>query len=229
MIAVNQLIIEVTRRCNMACGHCLRGTAQNLDINNEIIEAIVDNTDAPCSVTFTGGEPTLNLDAIEHYFEYAAAKNKLPAAFYCVTNGTGDQLRLATILLKYYPFMDEKDMCGVALSVDEFHETPDPEHALIKGLAFYDDAKETQYSAAMIIGEGNGQKFTGARPLSVPDDFWMEDAYDDTVAVDELYVSANGKLYQVADASYKRIDREAKYNIQDITAFADHLKTIAEE
>lgn len=29
---VSSLIIEITRRCNMACEHCLRGNAQNLDI-----------------------------------------------------------------------------------------------------------------------------------------------------------------------------------------------------
>ena len=32
-IYVESLVIEVTRRCNMRCEHCLRGDAQNLDIS----------------------------------------------------------------------------------------------------------------------------------------------------------------------------------------------------
>jgi len=30
---VSNLMIEVTRRCNMCCDHCLRGDAQDLDLD----------------------------------------------------------------------------------------------------------------------------------------------------------------------------------------------------
>ena len=36
--------IELTRRCNMACKHCLRGDAQNLTISKEIIDKIFTDT-----------------------------------------------------------------------------------------------------------------------------------------------------------------------------------------
>lgn len=35
------LTIELTRRCNMACRHCLRGDAQNRTISTEIIDKII--------------------------------------------------------------------------------------------------------------------------------------------------------------------------------------------
>jgi len=230
MLYVSQLIIEVTRRCNMACGHCLRGDAQNLDISFDTIERIVDCIEHVSSVTFTGGEPTLNLDAIEHYFEYAQSKDKLPSSFYCVTNGTGDQLRLATILLKYYPYMDEQDICGVALSVDEFHETPDnPEVNTIRGLSFYDTTKETKYPGKRIIAEGRGAKFTDAVPLEPYDDFSIETYANNDIAVEELYVAANGNLYPDCDASYERVDKESKYNIHDIDTFMQHIMGNTEE
>ena len=39
-ISVNSLVIEVTRRCNMRCNHCIRGDAQNCDISIESIKKI---------------------------------------------------------------------------------------------------------------------------------------------------------------------------------------------
>lgn len=229
MLDVTQLIIEVTRRCNMSCGHCLRGDAQNLDMSLEMIEQIVDSIDNVCSVTFTGGEPALNLDAIEHYFEYAMEKDKLPSAFYCVTNGTGDQWRLATILLKYYPHMAEQDVCGVSLSVDEFHETPYlPREAIIKGLAFYDATKETDYRDRHLIAEGRAANMHNTRPFQPDTDFSIGGYNNDYINVEELYVAANGNLYQDCDASYERIDNESEYAINDMDTFKQHLIDLAE-
>lgn len=63
-INVYNLVIEVTRRCNMCCTHCLRGDAQDLDISDEVLETVARNIQ-PSSVTFTGGEPSLNIAAQE--------------------------------------------------------------------------------------------------------------------------------------------------------------------
>ena len=51
-------VIEVTRRCNMQCRHCLRGDAQNVDISNEIIDRFFDGfADGAVieNVVFSGG------------------------------------------------------------------------------------------------------------------------------------------------------------------------------
>ena len=69
-IYVNYLAIEVTRRCNMKCNHCLRGDAQNLDISTAVLSGIAKHIH-PASVIFTGGEPSLNVPAIKRYFELA--------------------------------------------------------------------------------------------------------------------------------------------------------------
>lgn len=42
-IYVNYLAIEVTRRCNMKCNHCLRGDAQNLDISTAVLSGIASS------------------------------------------------------------------------------------------------------------------------------------------------------------------------------------------
>lgn len=41
--SANNVFIEVTRRCNMCCAHCLRGDAESIDIQEKYIDAFLDN------------------------------------------------------------------------------------------------------------------------------------------------------------------------------------------
>ena len=41
--AANSVFIEVTRRCNMCCAHCLRGDAESIDIQEKCIDAFLDS------------------------------------------------------------------------------------------------------------------------------------------------------------------------------------------
>lgn len=141
-IYVNYLAIEVTRRCNMKCEHCLRGDAQNLDISTAVLSGIAKHIH-PASVIFTGGEPSLNVPAIKRYFELAERYDTMPAAFYVATNGatSKEQMRdLALTLLESYAKMEEQDMCEVDVSVDMFHEAfRDNDNAkILSGLSFFD-------------------------------------------------------------------------------------------
>ena len=40
---IQSLTLEVTRRCNLACEHCMRGDAQNVDMTYEMVDKILDN------------------------------------------------------------------------------------------------------------------------------------------------------------------------------------------
>ena len=82
---IQELILEVTRRCNMSCAHCLRGDAQALNMPREIIDKVLDSVESIGSVLFTGGEPSLNLEAIRYFFTKAEELGKLPYSFYIVT------------------------------------------------------------------------------------------------------------------------------------------------
>lgn len=66
------LTIEVTRRCNMACKHCLRGDAQNLTISKEIIDKIFTDTEDCFQLYIAGGEPLLELDLLKYLLDKAS-------------------------------------------------------------------------------------------------------------------------------------------------------------
>ena len=58
--------IELTRRCNLQCAHCLCGESQNVDISTEIIDRIFVDVKDCGHIVLTGGEPLLRLDMIEY-------------------------------------------------------------------------------------------------------------------------------------------------------------------
>lgn len=65
----NNVVIEITRRCNMCCAHCLRGDAENVDIQEKYIDAFLDsfsNGGYIGTIIFTGGEISLNIPAIRY-------------------------------------------------------------------------------------------------------------------------------------------------------------------
>ena len=37
---IANLVIEVTRKCNLQCAHCLRGEAQDIEISEAVIDKI---------------------------------------------------------------------------------------------------------------------------------------------------------------------------------------------
>ena len=119
------LILEVTQRCNMDCDHCLRGKCRNVNITHEIIDATLDKFGYIGMLTFTGGEPTLNVEAIEYTVEQIKKRGISIGGFYVVTNAQKFSARLVTALLQLYVISDEREMCGLTVSVDEFHDDYD--------------------------------------------------------------------------------------------------------
>lgn len=86
-IELENLIIEVTRRCNLSCAHCLRGAQQRMNINREHIEQLLSNVCYIGNITFTGGEPTLYLKGIEDTLDVIDKNGITVNSFYIATNG----------------------------------------------------------------------------------------------------------------------------------------------
>ncbi len=216
-IGIDNLILEVTRRCNMHCAHCLRGDAQNLDISKKTIKQLIDSVSYIGTVTFSGGEPTLNLPAIQYFFEYAEKQGKLPYSFYVVTNGKENQEELALLLLKWYGKMEEKDIWGVAQSVDIYHDSEsDPEESILRGLSFYRSDKEHS-GYYKLIAEGRSEDDPDARPLA---DWELNVPEPEDGRFEQLYVAANGNLFYSCDASFDHVDEDAVYKVSDLPMLA---------
>lgn len=226
MLYVNTLILEITRRCNMSCEHCLRGNAQNLDMPFEYIDKVLNSVDVINSVCFTGGEPALNLDAIRYFYKKAEELGKLPMSFEVITNGMVNAEGLAIELLKAYGKSESKEMCFVAISGDEFHEILPHELSghILRGLAFYSPVKEGLFTNKSILIEGRGEEMYESGDWNDTYKFKVKGGDIipklDKDTIETLYVSANGKITGNCDLSYNTIDQTVNLTIDDLITFS---------
>lgn len=82
------LSLEITRRYNLNCAHCMRGKAQECDMSYSIIDNLLLQTNEIEKVLFTGGEPFLALDRMSYFLE-KIKRNHIPLyGLQIITNGT---------------------------------------------------------------------------------------------------------------------------------------------
>ena len=209
---LSELAIEVTRRCNMACAHCLRGEAQNCDIKFEYIDKLLADLSGIGSVTFTGGEPSLNIAAIEYTLQRCQELEVPVGSFYVVTNGKANTMELAMACLKWYAYCDDdEEICGLALSQDMFHDSVDIDNIrILKGLKFFrENDKRTDFNHVTLINEGRAQDLGGFRKISEDSrhsEFSFEEWQDEMYIETMVYLSANGDIKTDCDVSYENDD-----------------------
>ena len=116
-IIFNGLIFEVTRRCNMQCPHCLRGDAQNKDLDFKYIDTFLYRLRGRCvrEIFFTGGEPSLNIEAIKYVISGVKKYNIQVKRYDLITNGKN-------LSDEFINFVNSVDSFRVAISMDSYHE-----------------------------------------------------------------------------------------------------------
>lgn len=203
------LVIEVTRKCNMGCAHCLRGDAQNMNIDYAYIDALIKDLTGIGNITFSGGEPSLNVSAIEYTLTRCQELGIPVGSFYVVTNGKTNTLPLAIACLKWYAYCEDHDegMCGLCISKDMFHDDINPENeAILRGLSFFNEDKSTDFNRVQIINEGRAIELSGFKKVLQEDrhsEFSYDDWSDDECRIESLvYLSANGDIKTDCDVAY---------------------------
>lgn len=136
-LTLNDVAIEITRRCNMRCSHCMRGDAQDIDIFLCDIDALLDQTEAIGQLTITGGEPSLNLPAIQHIANGLTSRGIPLMQFQLITNGLRYDERLITLIRRFaeiirttrrFGYGDEAEepwRVQLGVSLDRYHESPE--------------------------------------------------------------------------------------------------------
>ena len=129
---IKNLCIEITRRCNMRCTHCMRGDAESVDIPLKHISNLLRHVRHIHHFNITGGEPSLNVRAIRHILERVRAYGITVNDFYIVTNGsaTSRSEEFIEACAALYEYQEEKEQDSghmLEMSDDRFHDPA--EHA----------------------------------------------------------------------------------------------------
>ena len=131
---IKNLSIEITRRCNMSCAHCMRGDAEHVDIPLKHISTLLRHVRHIQHFNITGGEPSLNVRAIRHILNRVRAYGITVNNFYIVTNGSAASRSTEFIeaCAALYEYQEEKEQGAYSghmleMSDDRFHDAA--EHA----------------------------------------------------------------------------------------------------
>lgn len=225
---IRDMIIEVTRKCNIQCDHCLRGDAVNLNMKKEYIDSLLDQVTGFGGIVFTGGEPSLNVPIMEYFLEECKQRNIPIDYFYIATNGVNVSEQFVIFCLKLYSYCYEKDSCRVDLSNDEFHGYESGyDIELLSGLSFFGKKFEKDdynyMGGAGLINEGRSAKKRGAHdPIVIDDNMTLEEFENEC----EVYLNCKGEIINGCNWSYKNQKLHKLCDVGELSTYYEKLQEV---
>ena len=128
-LKLSSLYVEITRKCNKRCVHCMKGEAQNISMSKEIIDKLFEDIDDCRAIFFNGGEVLLELDLLDYFVEKIIAHKWNTVEMQLTTNGTILDGRIVDIYDKFCKTGDER-YALLRISDDVFHDKVEFEAAL---------------------------------------------------------------------------------------------------
>ena len=219
---IDNLVLEITRKCNLQCPHCIRGNTQRLVMTHDIICSTFKHIESIGSLTITGGEPSLATEVFEDINLSLWWRKIQVQSFYIVSNGCPHNRygRFLRAVDKLYQYCDEQEACSFTISRDQFHDFEPSRYRIFQRYmdeeyygedpSYFHPKGRDEY-IEKVIGEGRAVKTqVGFEPI-IEQKPWKLDG--DYVTEQEVCVSANGNVTSCCDMSYARIDSENKGNV----------------
>ena len=224
-LSTHNLILEVTRRCNMSCAHCLRGNSQDADMTPETLRRVFEIFKDVDEIAFTGGEPSLNVPIINQTIDILEQNGIHPCSFFIATNGKEnvDELLQACDRLyklchditnaKTLEYTDirwlhklmnsEEAYGGLALSADPYHEPIPLENVLkLMSRTYFTDVKIQEFKK-----DPFPQLIRAGSAVFLPSELTHEPYISNASAsgpdcFEQVYISADGDILFDSDLDY---------------------------
>ncbi len=125
--SLTSLVIEITRDCNFKCNHCLRGEEEkNKNFDKKLFRKfLIDNNIKKISdLTLSGGEPTLNLNAMKDILELLKHYQVELDNFFIATNGSKLDFEFLEIVSDFYNYSNKETRSNsyVKISNSSWHK-----------------------------------------------------------------------------------------------------------
>jgi len=216
-IHIRDLVIEVTRRCNMSCSHCLRGKQENIDMDLSYIETLFSKVQMIGTIILTGGEPSLVPSIVAKILNLAKKYGVEINSFYMTTNATRITNKFITILMNWVDYCgtfeeynkNENGPC-VEWSNDQFHDRKKQEKGikLLKMLSFTGPKTHRIVDTSHLIKQGRAIDNHNAQEL--PEEYFELEEYSTYVYVEScLYLNCHGVVICGCNWSYQSQDNPA--------------------
>jgi len=200
----------------MKCAHCIRGSAQALDMDLEIINRVISQAGTIHTLSITGGEPSLNASAISHMRFSLNYQHCRLGYFWVATNARFFKEDFYNELIWLHEQCNEPDMCVLTISGDQYHyRQSNVAYEKYQALPFYAHDKTCDISYERIINDGNAKKngigYKEHKPNSELFDTYIDNG--ELYIGDLIYVNAKGDVLLDCDLSYKNQEKHKIGNI----------------
>lgn len=223
-IALAHLAIEVTRRCNIKCSHCIRGDSQNKDISLEYIDILLNQVESIGHFCPTGGEPSLNVPAIKYFLDGCKKRNIPINTFYIATNGINLTKDFINICSELYNYCTIKMENSVQISNDHYHiKQHKYDDTLLSKLPFYnkrnienedfENGKKLHKEGRALENHQNAEIMSRAMPI------FSVKIFDSN----PIYLNVHGNVINGCDWSYENQNKHFLCEVDYIEKFKKNL------
>lgn len=208
---INHLGLEVTRKCNMKCTHCLRGNTQNKNIPLETIDILLDQIDSIGHFCPTGGEPSLNIEAIQYFINGCKKRNISIDTACIITNGINLTNDFVNTYTELYEMCELKNNVNVGLQIsnDIYHlQEQKFDDSLVKHLPRYSKREHEDGSNIVkkLHKEGRFSNNSIATVMSRPHP-------------GNIYVNVNGDVIDGCDWSYENQEKHIISRVETLEEY----------
>jgi len=232
-IYVQNLEMIVTEKCNLNCGHCLRGGCSNNYMSDRVIRATLDQISEVGCLIINGGEPLLALDRLEFILAYIIKQNIRVNSLSLIINGTIYSVEFLKILAYFEKYINShkcfNGCASFAISWDRFHhdeiERLNMKELYLENIEKYMESEHFggfQYLGNKVLREGYAENFdsnltTPLQPMRPSVTYIKDNRFDKKYGVCNIgpvvAINANGTITE-CDASYE--NQESKYNYGNV-------------
>lgn len=224
------LIVELTRKCNAACLHCMRGNAENKDMSLETIEKILKNEDHKLvfidRLYLTGGDVFCS-ESLNYFLNYIIDNDINVNNLGLCTNGLIYDQNIINLLNK---LQEKGTNVYIETFMDKYHsQIPEDNLNKFLNLPYYnyyedslDEQRITKIGRAKENDIGNDELTEEVLLM-----FAMTKPHVDIVAIENniisinnLYITVDGKFGEVpTHCSWKMIDNKYYLDINKDSLF----------
>lgn len=228
-------MLEVTRKCNFKCTHCLRGNAQNKTMRADIIYNFFQHVDSIGTLTIGGGEPSLAVPTLHVILDAIMRWNVNVENIFMVTNGKRVSVPLLNIFSQLLDVCSDNGLSAFTISNDIYHTEQRGfirhPYDYVDKLYEYDITipedkiyEHTTEKTNNWLARGRAKNW-GQRHDEYLDNLRLNDLENPTAIYGEMYVCHNGDVVGDANMAYNDMKKFIRGNILEWDTLINNLKT----
>ena len=126
-VSLREVTLEIGRKCNLKCRHCMKGESQDVAMSNEVMDALLNNVYFIDEFIFGGGEPLLYIERMEALLRKCKEKGVKVNYITVVSNCTIKSDKFVRVFNEWGEYTTFRNN-RLLVSNDIFHEEYVKEH-----------------------------------------------------------------------------------------------------